>query len=75
MKLCKDCRWVECEGGPPTPKSLWNWICRHPTSPRPAPVDYVTGLSKEPRARVCFAMRDDPALCGPEGRYWEARDG
>jgi hypothetical protein len=49
----------------------YDWICRHPSSLRPPLVDYVLGLPKEPRPRDCRTMRDDPDLCGPEGRYWE----
>jgi hypothetical protein len=71
MKLCKDCRWADCQGESPVTQY---WECRHSSSPRPPLIDYVTGISKEPRLRAYYVMRDDRDLCGPEGRYWEAKE-
>jgi hypothetical protein len=68
MNLCKDCRWAEDKSA----RTISWWICHHPTSPRPPPIDYILGKPQELRLRDCTTMRDDPRLCGPDGRYWEA---
>jgi hypothetical protein len=67
MNLCKDCRWAEDKSS----KLITWWICHHRTSPQRALPDYILGRSSEPRLRDCTTMRDDPGLCGPDGRYWE----
>lgn len=72
MKLCKDCKWALNRGaelGTPRP---YDWSCRHPAALQPPLADYVTGTPQQPHPRDCLGMRDDPDLCGPEGRYWEA---
>jgi hypothetical protein len=67
MNLCKDCRFAEDKSS----KLITWWICHHRTSPQRALPDYILGRSSEPRLRDCTTMRDDPGLCGPDGRYWE----
>jgi hypothetical protein len=68
MKLCEDCRW--CRYDQRTPQYS---MCDHPETRRRGNLDYVTGQQGEPRAQLCYFARDDPRLCGPDGRYWEEK--
>jgi hypothetical protein len=71
-KLSTDCRWATRPAvlGLLTMRA-YDWVCHHPTSLRPAPPDYVTGETPEPRPDLCVNMRGDPKCCGPEGRFRE----
>jgi hypothetical protein len=74
MKLSRDCRWALDRGATLTQHRLDDWICRHPSAPRMPPIDYVTGQPQDPRIIYCMDMRQDRSQCGPEGRYWEAKE-
>jgi hypothetical protein len=74
MNLCRDCRWAKGLEGLVT-EQPYDYVCQHSTSVRMSLPDYVLGRPQEPRQLQCRIARDDPARCGPEGRYWEAKDG
>jgi hypothetical protein len=81
MKLCKDCKFA-VNDDPGYTSSVprlqeYAWRCLHPSATRPAgapsPVDgYV-----EPAVQMtCAEARGYgmTANCGPDGRFWEAKE-
>ena len=85
--LCKTCRWCRPAWGNlilplfwPFPifwRGFWeSATCRHPTSvEQPRYRDFVTGRREKPRQMHCNSARfRDKDRCGPQARFWEARD-
>lgn len=77
MKLCIDCRHA-VNACPDSARSRpYDWICVHPSATLPAlPPNPVTGEITPSTQITCEEARGygSVARCGPEGRYWEAKD-
>ena len=73
MKLCINCRWA-VNRHPELPESVWDWRCTHTIAIRRPEPNYVTGKPFKPFLTSCDQTRLDPKLCGPEGRYWTAKE-
>ena len=80
IKLCKDCRWAVNSFPQATAVPDWDWCCNHPSSAWTPPENFVTGAAEPPRQSSCQFAREKSNglthddLCGPSGRYWEAKD-
>ena len=61
MKLCKDCKWMNCEESYSMPK------CVNPSTQR---VEMVLGA---PMKIYCAIERTGLSGCGAEGNLWEAK--
>jgi hypothetical protein len=75
MKLCKDCRFAALVEDEDDRKLYWR--CEHRSSRFGLGPDYVTGKPTTPQQISCkWARMSDwgEGRCGPEGRYWEARE-
>lgn len=80
-QLCKDCRFAvnDHPGYKSSVPRLEDhaWRCRHPSATRPAaPPSPVTGFVEPPEQMTCTEARGYgmTANCGPDGRFWEARE-
>lgn len=73
MKLCRDCRWAKGLTGLMT-EQPYDYRCLHSTSVRISPPDYVLGQPQQAEQMHCYEARAHARLCGPEGRYWEAKE-
>jgi hypothetical protein len=79
-KLCKDCRWAvntQPDYRPTIPGlAEYAWRCQHPSATRPPrPPSRVTGYVELAEQWSCPEARSDHhEACGPEGRFWEARE-
>lgn len=63
QKLCKDCKWMD---------QVDAVCCRLAPS-----FSLVWGRREDPILTSCYTERTTGPLanlCGPEGRYWEAKD-
>ena len=66
-RLCRDCRYADL--GPPEP------VCLHASSVVEQRVDLATDRPMAPYAMTCHGARQPVSRhCGPDGRFWEARD-
>ena len=85
--LCKTCRWCRPAWAllifpplwplPIVWRQFWESAkCLHPTSlEQPRYRNYVSGRQEKPRRMYCDgARRRDRDRCGPQARFWEARD-
>ena len=74
-KLCKDCRWIRLpQRDGDGPVSVFRVTCLHPTSAwQPSP-DMVFGNPRPLEPLPCHEVRQTHELCGPEGKYWEAKE-
>jgi hypothetical protein len=85
-RLCRDCRWAinTATGLSRSSSYLYDWKCDHPCSLLPpGPPNLVTGEPEKPYRLRCHEARMwqkglfDTGIghCGPEGRFWEPKDG
>jgi hypothetical protein len=87
MKLCKDCRFAVNRFPDSHAATIsmraYDWECQHPSSALPAsPPNLVTGEIRPARQLPCPEARSEEAsvrskkanYCGPDGRFWEAKD-
>ena len=70
-KLCIDCRWA-VHRHPNLTNFLGLSLHALNSDGRPLP-DYMTGQPAKTYHKSCDQTRLDTQLCGPEGRYWEAK--
>jgi hypothetical protein len=73
MKLCKDCRWAVNPMAVMREPQYYDWRCTHPTSTITVPANPVTGETVPSSQLGCWMARTWSSHCGPDGRYWEAR--
>jgi hypothetical protein len=82
MNFCKDCSFAyDTMPNHQSQSSLglagYAWRCDHPSASRPAaPPSPVTGFVEPPTQMSCPEARgySMQAACGPQGRFWEARE-
>jgi hypothetical protein len=66
-RLCRDCRYADF--GPPEP------VCLHGSSIIERRVDLATDRMMTPYLMTCHGARQPVrGHCGPDGRFWEARE-
>jgi hypothetical protein len=67
MKACVNCKWIDIESDPPK--------CGHESSRFERAPDYVYGKSAETVQLDCMTARAGySGRCGPEAKFWEARE-
>lgn len=79
IKLCTDCRHAEREWDT---NGIPRWWCMHEAARVEPEPDYVTGAPQTPYQLRCREMRHNDVVlrglpsggCGPDGRYWEAKE-
>jgi hypothetical protein len=77
-KLCKDCRWATNLAVELAQSYPYDWACEHPSSRiLPEPPSLVDGTVRGSRRALCEVVRHSTldSMCGPEGRFWEPREG
>lgn len=67
MKLCVDCRYHQLS------LVQGQHLCRA-TTPARQLIDPVTGNVIGHNFEQCHLMRSGTGKCGPNGKFWEARD-